>query len=212
MADEFITLKLIARQALPRLIENLVFPNLVYRNYSDTFQNLGDTVQVRKPTILTAEEFNAETGVTYQDMKESSVDVRLDRLATVDAATECPAASLRLAVVDISALAEEAFAAERFYVYRRAVTGLHGFYVGADRFHHANHFMAHGNSRHSTRYRAMLNMQITAADASQGYAHERITRRNKLRLGLFLQSKLSVFNISQCLHKFAGLLSLFLLQ
>ena len=85
MANAFITLKLIARQALPRLIENLVFPNLVYRNYSDTFQNLGDTVQVRKPTILTAEEFNAETGVTYQDMKEPSVDVRLDRLATVDA-------------------------------------------------------------------------------------------------------------------------------
>lgn len=42
----------------------------------------------------------------------------------------------------------------------------------------------------------MLNMQITGADASQGYAHESITRRNKLRLGLFLQSKLTVFNIS----------------
>ena len=85
MANTFITLKLIAREALPRLIENLVFPNLVYRNFSADFKNLGDTIQVRKPTILTAEEFNQETGVTYQDMNEDSVDVKLDKLATVDA-------------------------------------------------------------------------------------------------------------------------------
>ena len=85
MANTFITLKLIAREALPRLIENLVFPNLVYRNFSADFKNLGDTIQVRKPTILTAEEFNQDTGVNYQDMNEDSVDVKLDKLATVDA-------------------------------------------------------------------------------------------------------------------------------
>ena len=118
------------------------------------------------------------------------------RLSAVNAAAKCPAAMMIGAIIDKALLAEEAFAAERFYVYRHAVTGLHGFYVSADRFHHAHHFMAHGNSRHNTRYRAMLNMQITGADASQRYAHNSITRRNKLRLGLFLQSKLTVFNIS----------------
>ena len=84
MANTFLTLKTIARQALPRLIDNLVFPNLIYRDFSESFSDLGDTIQVRKPNVLTAEDFNEVTGVNYQDMKDSSVDVRLDKLATVD--------------------------------------------------------------------------------------------------------------------------------
>ena len=35
MGNEFLSIKNIARQALPRLIENLVFPNLIYKDYSD---------------------------------------------------------------------------------------------------------------------------------------------------------------------------------
>lgn len=86
MANSFITLKTIARKALPRLMDELVFPNLIYRDYSDTFSELGDTVQVRKPVILSASEFDEANGVNYQDIKESSVDVKLDKLATVDVA------------------------------------------------------------------------------------------------------------------------------
>ena len=47
MANSFITIKEIARQALPRLMENLVFPNLIHRDFSDDFHYLGDTVRVR---------------------------------------------------------------------------------------------------------------------------------------------------------------------
>jgi hypothetical protein len=85
MANTFITLKTIARQALPRLIENLVFPNLVHKDFSDDFGNLGDTIRVRKPVILTASEFDASQGIQPQDMQESTVEVKLDKLATVDA-------------------------------------------------------------------------------------------------------------------------------
>ena len=85
MANTFLTLKEIARQALPRLIENLVFPNLCYRDFSDDFRNLGDTIQVRKPAVFTAEEFDPEKGVNYQDFAEDAVDVTLNHLATVDA-------------------------------------------------------------------------------------------------------------------------------
>lgn len=85
MANSFITLKTIARQALPRLIENLVFPNLVYRDFSNEFHDLGDTIRVRRPVILKAEDFDAENGVNYQDMHEDAVEVSLDHLATVDA-------------------------------------------------------------------------------------------------------------------------------
>jgi hypothetical protein len=86
MANEFLSIKNIARVALPRLIENLVFPNLIYRDYSSTYEvGKGATVQVRKPVVLTASEFDANSGTTAQDVKETSVEVTLNRLATVDA-------------------------------------------------------------------------------------------------------------------------------
>jgi hypothetical protein len=85
MANEFITIKEIARQILPRLIENLVFPNLVHKDYSDTFVvGKGATIQVRKPVILEAKDFDESTGTSAQDVKEESVEVTLDKLATVD--------------------------------------------------------------------------------------------------------------------------------
>lgn len=85
MANTFLTLKEIARNALPRLIDNLVFPNLVHRDFSDDFHDLGDTIRVRRPVILTAEDFDAASGVNYQDIQEDAVEVKLDHLATVDA-------------------------------------------------------------------------------------------------------------------------------
>lgn len=87
MPNEFLTTKNIARQALPRLIENLVFPNLVYRDYSEEFvAGIGTTIRVRKPVVLRADEFDENTGVQTQDVKEESVDVTLDKLASVDIA------------------------------------------------------------------------------------------------------------------------------
>jgi len=85
MANTFVTLKTIARQALPALIDNLVMPNLIYRDFSEEFHDVGDTVQVRKPAVFTAEEFDAVNGVNWQDMREEGVDVKLDHIATVDA-------------------------------------------------------------------------------------------------------------------------------
>ena len=86
MANTFLTLKTIARQALPRLIDNLVFPNLVHRDFSEDFHDMGDTVRVRRPVLLAAEDFDAAQGVNYQDIREDAVEVTLDHLATVDAA------------------------------------------------------------------------------------------------------------------------------
>ena len=85
MSNYFLSIKNIARQALPRLIENLVFPNLIYKDYSDTYEvGKGATIQVRKPVVLTASEFNEGSGTSAQDVKETSVEVTLDKLATVD--------------------------------------------------------------------------------------------------------------------------------
>ena len=85
MGNTFVTLKEIARQALPRLIDNLVMPNLIHRDFSETYKELGDTIQIRKPVVYAAKDFNEATGIEYQDMSESTVDVKLDRIADVSA-------------------------------------------------------------------------------------------------------------------------------
>ena len=80
MANSFVTVKEIARQALPRLIENLVFPNLIYKDFKNDFVGKkGTTIQVRKPVKYTAADFSGN--VSTQDMKEDSVTVKLDRIA-----------------------------------------------------------------------------------------------------------------------------------
>lgn len=84
MANQFITLKNIARRTLTRLTDNILFPQLCYRNYSDTFQKRGDTIQIPVPVKLEAKDFNQESGVEFQDDVEESVDLKLDKLATVD--------------------------------------------------------------------------------------------------------------------------------
>lgn len=89
MANTFVSIKDFARAALPRLIEHLVFPNLIHKDYSDDFAaGKGDTIQVRKPVVLEAREFDPGEGVSAQDIQESTVDVTLDKIATVDVGIE----------------------------------------------------------------------------------------------------------------------------
>ena len=85
MPNNFLEVKNIARQTLPRLVNNLVFPNLVHRDFSNDFvPGLGTKIQVKKPVKLIAEEFNESQGVKPQGIDEESVEVKLDKLATVD--------------------------------------------------------------------------------------------------------------------------------
>lgn len=85
MANSFISVKEIARQTLPRLLENLVFPNLVHKDYSSDFvSGKGATIQVKKPVLLEAKEFKEAEGTKAQAVNEQSVDITLDNLATVD--------------------------------------------------------------------------------------------------------------------------------
>lgn len=85
MANEIVSVKSIAREVLPRLIDNLVFPNLIHTDYSsDVARGKGDSVLIRKPVILEAKDFDYVEGIETQDMVEGSVEVKLDKLATVD--------------------------------------------------------------------------------------------------------------------------------
>jgi len=85
MAETNYSVKQIARETLPRLIDNLVFPNLVYKDLSKAFTaKKGDTVGVRRPVKLNANEFNEADGVTPTGFTEDMIDVKLDKIATVD--------------------------------------------------------------------------------------------------------------------------------
>lgn len=77
MANTILTPDVIAREALMVLRNNAVMANLVYRDYSDEFATVGDTITVRKPATFTANEYDGS--ITVQDANESSVKVTMDK-------------------------------------------------------------------------------------------------------------------------------------
>ncbi len=85
--NNMLTVQQIARETLTRLTDNLVFPSLVYRDTGDeNVAHPGDSVLIRRPVRLEAKEFDQTDGVEIQAIKEEAVEVKLDKLATVDAA------------------------------------------------------------------------------------------------------------------------------
>ncbi|WP_043654358.1 P22 phage major capsid protein family protein [Nocardia thailandica] len=114
MANTFLTPDVIARQVLANLYENLVMLPLVHTGYSSEFTNakVGDTVNVRKPAVLTASLFNRANGIQIQDATESSVPVKLDKIADVSLEVTSEQALLELESMEtqIAAPAAEALA------------------------------------------------------------------------------------------------------
>lgn len=85
MAKLDFTVKQIAREALPRLIDNLVFPNLVYKEtIPGNAAKKGDVVSVRCPVRLEANDFDSSAGISAQNLDNDTIDVKLDHIATVD--------------------------------------------------------------------------------------------------------------------------------
>lgn len=81
MANTILTPSIIAKEALMVLRNNAVMANLVYRDYSDDFAAVGDTITVRKPATFKANEFKGN--IEVQDATESGVKVTMDKLLDV---------------------------------------------------------------------------------------------------------------------------------
>ncbi|MGI5891989.1 MAG: P22 phage major capsid protein family protein [Bacillota bacterium] len=81
MSNTFLTAQEIARQSLLILKDNLVFPMLCYKDCSNDFAKKGDTVQVKKPPVYEADDFDGT--IVSQSIKEENVLVTLDRIADV---------------------------------------------------------------------------------------------------------------------------------
>ncbi len=81
MPNTFLTPQIIANEALLVLQSNLTMANLVHRDYSNEFVNVGDTITVRKPARFVAKNFTGHT--SNQDAVEGSVKVKMDRFRDV---------------------------------------------------------------------------------------------------------------------------------
>lgn len=104
----FLTSQVIAKEALARLQNNLVFANLVHRDFSNEFASFGDTIQVRKPATFTAQEFTSST--SPEAVAESNVLVSLDKIA--DVSVELTSKEMTLNIEDFGAqIVEGAMAA-----------------------------------------------------------------------------------------------------
>jgi len=83
MANTLITSTKVAREALAILRNNTVMGALVHTDYSNEFQKVGDSINVRKPASFTAVEFDGDLTGEYQNITEGSVAVTLDKIADV---------------------------------------------------------------------------------------------------------------------------------
>lgn len=81
MSNTFLTVQEIAQESLARLRNNLVFAQLVHRDYSGEFASKGDTIQVKKPATFEAKEFTTATDT--QAINEEPVLVKMDKIADV---------------------------------------------------------------------------------------------------------------------------------
>lgn len=81
MPNTILTPDVIAKEALMVLESNLTMANLVHRDYSNEFVQIGDTITVRKPAKFVAKNFIGT--VEEQALTEGSVPVVIDRYRDV---------------------------------------------------------------------------------------------------------------------------------
>lgn len=102
MANQFLTMPVIASRALATLYNSLVLGGLVYRDFDPLFAGTqGDTVNVRKPAVFQALDFDRASGIVIQDAIESKFPVKLDRI--IDTSFAVTAEDLTLKIDDFSA-------------------------------------------------------------------------------------------------------------
>ena len=102
MANTFITMDMIAREALMILRKNAVMAGLVHRDYSNDFvAGVGDTITIRKPATFTVKDFVEATGIEVQDATENKQTVKMDKFYDVSFAVT--AKDLTMNISDFSA-------------------------------------------------------------------------------------------------------------
>ena len=97
-------------------------------------------------------------------------------------------------------VSSEALSAEGLNVDSHPVTGLHICDVSTDFFHYTHHFMADCDTKHGAWYAAVLDMQVTGADAAESHPDQRILRSLKGGLRLVNQFEAVMLYVCVCFH------------
>ena len=102
MANTFLTIDMIAKEALMILRKNAVMAGLVHRDYSKEFvAGVGDTITIRKPATFVVKDFVESTGITVQDATEEKQTVKMDKFYDVSFAVTSK--DLTMSISDFSA-------------------------------------------------------------------------------------------------------------
>lgn len=102
MANTFLTIDMIAKEALMILRKNAVMAGLVHRDYSKEFvAGVGDTITIRKPATFIVKDFVESTGITVQDATEDKKTVKMDKFYDVSFAVTSK--DLTMSISDFSA-------------------------------------------------------------------------------------------------------------
>lgn len=97
MANQLLTVDVIAREAIATLYETTVMAGLVHRDYEGDFTgNSGDTITIRKPAVFQVNEFNRQTGIVLQDVTEGSTSLTLNKIPDVSFAVTSEDWSMRI--------------------------------------------------------------------------------------------------------------------
>jgi hypothetical protein len=94
MANTLLTPQIIAMEALAILKNQLVMADLVHTDYSNEFVKVGDTITVRKPAELVANDFTGN--ISTQNITEEGIPVKLDKFKDVSVAIGSKQATLEL--------------------------------------------------------------------------------------------------------------------
>jgi hypothetical protein len=78
MAYDIKLAKLLAREALMILTNEIVLPGLVHRNYESEIGKVGKTIEIIVPPTFTANAMDNDNGITIQDPDEDSIEMTLD--------------------------------------------------------------------------------------------------------------------------------------
>ena len=97
-------------------------------------------------------------------------------------------------------LAEPAFPAVGLYVDRYPVTGLYRMNLLPYFGDNADHFVADGDSLNGTRNTAVLDMQVTGADACKSDFHYCVFRIQDFRLRLIKKGEAALVYVCVCFH------------
>jgi len=83
MANAILNTSLVLNEGLMHLENELVAGAMVHADYSDDFQTVGSTINIRRPAQYTVQRDNLDITAGIQDIEQGTVPVTLDKTATI---------------------------------------------------------------------------------------------------------------------------------